>query len=101
MLPRLIGIVKWNLSGAKRRRDGRGEDGGAGQGAAAPCPRLSTQNPGARTALRPRGDAFLLSTISSTGTASMAMSVRPYFDRNYFKACFGFLLHGRSLPRRF
>ncbi len=38
MLPRLIGIVKWNLSGAKRRKDGRGEDGGVGQGAAVPCP---------------------------------------------------------------
>jgi hypothetical protein len=39
---RLIGIVKRNLSGAKRREDGRGEDGGAGQGAAVPCPRLNT-----------------------------------------------------------
>ena len=55
----VFGFVKRNLSGAKRRRDGRSEDGGAGQGAAVPCPRLSTQNPGARTALRASGDAFL------------------------------------------
>jgi hypothetical protein len=36
MLPRLIGIVKGNLSGAKRRLDGRDEGGGVGQGAVAP-----------------------------------------------------------------
>jgi hypothetical protein len=31
MLPRLIRIVKGNLSGTKRRLDGRDEDGGLGQ----------------------------------------------------------------------
>jgi hypothetical protein len=36
MLPRLIGIVKQNLSGAKRRRNGGGEDGGKGQQSLAP-----------------------------------------------------------------
>ena len=38
MLPKLIGIVKQNLSGAKRRKDGRGEDGvwGKGQQSLAP-----------------------------------------------------------------
>jgi hypothetical protein len=37
----VFGFVERNLSAAKRRKDGRDEDGGAGQGAA--VPRLSTQ----------------------------------------------------------
>jgi hypothetical protein len=45
MLPRLIGIVKQNLSRAKRRRNGRGEDGGVGQGAAVPCPTSTRSDP--------------------------------------------------------
>src|ERR1700686_2337250 len=56
MLPSLIGIVKQNLSGvsgAKRRQDGCGEDGGVGQGAAVPCPASAHRDPGARIALRP------------------------------------------------
>jgi hypothetical protein len=36
-------FVKRNLSEAQRRMEGWSEDGGAGQGAAVPCPRLSTQ----------------------------------------------------------
>jgi hypothetical protein len=44
LLPRLIGIIKWNLSGAKRRPSGRGEDGCGARGSS-PSPRLSTQCP--------------------------------------------------------
>jgi hypothetical protein len=53
MLPRLIGIVKQNLSGAKRRRNGHGGDGGVGQGAAVPCPASAHSDPerGQRSAL--------------------------------------------------
>ncbi len=51
MLTRLIGIVKRNLSGANRRKDGRSEDGGVGQGAAIPCLASAHRGPGARTAL--------------------------------------------------
>jgi hypothetical protein len=32
---------------AKRRQDGRGEDGGVGQGAAIPCPASARSSPGA------------------------------------------------------
>jgi len=54
-LPRLIGIVKRNLSGAKRRKDSRGEDGGVGQGAAVPCPASARSDPerGQRSENRP------------------------------------------------
>jgi hypothetical protein len=43
VLPRLIGIVKWKLSGAKRRQDGCGEDVWCGARGSSPLPRLSTQ----------------------------------------------------------
>ena len=44
ILQEVFGFVKRNMSGAKRRKGW--ERGGS------PCPRLSTQWPGARTALR-------------------------------------------------
>jgi len=55
----------------------------------------------ANSASEPAVTPSLLSTTNSTGIASMTMSVRPYFDRACFKACFGFPLPGRSLPRWF
>jgi len=48
---KVFGFVKRNLSGAQRRRDACGGERGAGKGGS-PCPRLSTQRPGARLALR-------------------------------------------------
>jgi len=44
MLPRLIGIVKQNLSGAKRRRNATSRERGAGKGAAALCPASAHSN---------------------------------------------------------
>ncbi len=72
-----------------------------GKGRQSLVPASARRTPEREQRSEPAVTPSLLSTISSTGIASMDMSVRPYFDRNYFKACFGFLLHGRSLPRRF
>jgi len=45
MLPKLIGIVKRNLSGAKRRKDASSRERGAGKGAAALVPASAHRNP--------------------------------------------------------
>ncbi len=45
MLPKLIGIVKWNLSGAKRRQNAASGERGAGKGASALVPASTHSNP--------------------------------------------------------
>jgi hypothetical protein len=53
MLPKLIGIVEQNLSGAKRRENTPSRERGAGKGAAALVPASAHSDPEARIALRP------------------------------------------------
>ena len=56
MLPGLIGIVKQNLSGAKRRKDGRGEDGVWGtKRYSSPLPHLSARRSRSANALQSGG----------------------------------------------
>ena len=49
----VFGFVKENLSRAKRRWNGRGEDGVWRKGAAVPFPASAHRDPGAGIALRP------------------------------------------------
>ena len=50
MLPKLIGIVKQNLSGAKRRENTASRERGAGKGAAALVPASAHSNGSATSA---------------------------------------------------